>query len=116
MTGKVFGMTTDKATGTIKVTISVPAALFDRLEQERRRRHQTRSALFAELAARLVRELEEADLEARYKAGYEKHPEGSDDLAWVADAGAATLGSVAAEDPHDWSEDYRLDRDLRAAG
>jgi hypothetical protein len=109
-------MNTDKATGTIKVTVSIPAALFDRLEQERRRRSQTRSALVTELAARLVRELDEADLAARYAAGYDRHPEGADDLAWVADAGAATLGSVASEDPHDWSEDYRLDRDLRAAG
>jgi hypothetical protein len=106
-------MTTDKVT---KVTISVPSGLFNRLEQERRRLNLTRSALFSELAARLVRELEDAELEAQYAAGYEKHPEGSDDLAWVADASAATLAAVAAEDPHDWSEDYRLDSELRAAG
>ncbi len=109
-------MTRGKASGTIKVTISVPAHLFDRLELERRRRKLTRSALFADLAARLVQELEEAELDARYEVGYGKHPEGSDDVAWVADAGATTIAAVAAEDPHDWSQDYRLDRGLDAAG
>jgi hypothetical protein len=109
-------MTTSKGPGTIKVTISVPADLFDRLELERRRRKLTRSALFSDLATRLVRELDEAELDARYEVGYARHPEGSDDAAWVADAGAATIAAVAAEDPHDWSQDYRLDRGLNAAG
>ncbi len=109
-------MKMDKEPGTVKVTISLPAVQFERLEQERHRRGLTRSALFAELAARLVGELELRDLEARYTAGYERHPEGGDDLAWVAEAGASTLGAVALEDAHDWSGDYRMDCDRRAAG
>lgn len=84
--------------------------LFHRLETARRRRNQTRSALYAELAERLVREIEEAEMDARFAEAYHDHPEASDDLAWVADAGAATLHAVAAEDADDWASDYRLDR------
>ena len=102
--------------GTVKETISLPAALFERLELERRRRKVTRSALFAELGARHIREQDEAMLAARYTAGYARYPEGSDDGVWVADAGASTLAAVAAEDAHDWSEDYRLDRERDAPG
>lgn len=109
-------MAMEKPPGTIKVTISVPTPLFDRLDEVRRHRNQTRSALFAELAAGLVHELEEAALDARFAAGYQMHPEGPDDAAWIAHAGAVTLGAVAAEDAHDWSEDIALDSGLDAAG
>ncbi len=109
-------MKADRATGTIKVTISMPSDVFDRLEQDRRRRRLTRSALFSDLAARHLRELEVAEEAARYETGYAEHPESGDDLAWVADAGAATLAAVAAEDSHDWSEDDRLEGGADAAG
>lgn len=94
----------------------MPVEVFERLEKDRRRRRLTRSALFSNLAARHIRELEVAEEAARYEAGHAELPESGDDQAWVADAGAVTLAAVAAEDTHDWSEDYRLDGGGDAAG
>ncbi|HEV7465727.1 MAG TPA: hypothetical protein VGP96_05480 [Candidatus Dormibacteraeota bacterium] len=88
-------------TTTTKVTISLPTDVYRRGEEERTRRGLSRSEFVANLYREHLRQTEHEARIARYAAAYARHPEASDDLAWVTDAGAATLAAVAAEDPRD---------------
>jgi hypothetical protein len=101
---------------TTKVTISLPTDIYRRGEEERRERGLSRSEFVANLYREHLRQAEHEARVARYAAAYAEHPEATDDLAWVTDAGAAALAGVASEDPHDWSGDLHPDTEHRAAG
>jgi metal-responsive CopG/Arc/MetJ family transcriptional regulator len=53
-----------------RVTVSLPAELFERGENERRRRHERRSEFVAGLYRRYLDEVEEQERVARYTAAY----------------------------------------------
>jgi phage gp46-like protein len=100
---------------TTKVTISLPTDIYRRGEEERTQRGLSRSEFVANLYREHLRQAEQEARIARYAAAYARHPEASDDLAWVTDAGAATLADVAAEEPRDSSRDLQTDTEHRAA-
>lgn len=58
-----------------RITVSLPAELFERGESERRRRHERRSEFVAGLYRRYLDEVEERDRVARYAAAYASQPE-----------------------------------------
>lgn len=98
-----------------KVAISLPAGLLAWVEEQRARRGMSRSEFIAwavEVERQRCLEDEQA---ARYAAAYEVHPE-TDDDTWLDRQSTDTLTAVWSEDPHDWSEDFRLDRRLDAKG
>jgi phage gp46-like protein len=90
-----------KASITTKVTISLPTDVYRRGEEERTRQGLSRSEFVANLYREHLRHAADKARIARYAAAYAEHPEANDDLAWVTDAGAATLAAVSAEDPRD---------------
>jgi metal-responsive CopG/Arc/MetJ family transcriptional regulator len=55
--------------------VSLPAELFERGENERRRRHERRSEFVAGLYRRYLEDVEERDRVARYTAAYGELPE-----------------------------------------
>lgn len=67
--------TTPSRSGVRRITVSLPAELFERGENERRRRHERRSEFVAGLYRRYLQEIEEQDRVARYAAAYASRPE-----------------------------------------
>jgi metal-responsive CopG/Arc/MetJ family transcriptional regulator len=74
-----------------RITVSLPADLFERGERERRRSHEQRSEFVARLYRRYFQEVEEQDRVARYTAAYGKLPETAEER-WLVDQ---SLGEVA---------------------
>jgi metal-responsive CopG/Arc/MetJ family transcriptional regulator len=67
--------TTPPSSRVRRVTVSLPAELFERGENERRRRQERRSEFVAGLYRRYLDEVEERDRVARYEAAYARLPE-----------------------------------------
>jgi metal-responsive CopG/Arc/MetJ family transcriptional regulator len=61
--------------GTRRVTVSLPADLFERGEDERNKLHEGRSQFVAGLYRRYLQEVDERQRAARYAAAYGKLPE-----------------------------------------
>ena len=80
-----------------KVTVSIPADLFARGEEERERRQISRSEFVAELYRRHLQAIEEERRVARYAAAYAKQPVTEEERAW-AEAGAQALGALYDEE------------------
>lgn len=83
----------------VKTAVSLPAETFQRAEALRRKEGKTRSALYAEALEAHLKALEVRELEARYEAGYRKHPETEAELAEI-DAFAKL--SAQSLEPEDW--------------
>mgnify|MGYP001587484038 CR=1 FL=1 len=60
---------------TIKTAVSLPALTYQKAEQARRKTKQSRSALYTRAIETYLKALEIREAEARYEAGYHKHPE-----------------------------------------
>ncbi len=81
----------------VKVAISLPPAIFDSVERERRKRRESRSEFFRQAVQTFLRDLQErADVE-RYVQGYLEQPETSEEVEAVSAVSSATL----AEEPWD---------------
>jgi metal-responsive CopG/Arc/MetJ family transcriptional regulator len=87
-------MTTSPGTRAKKVTISLPAYLFEWGENERARHHQSRSEFVAQLYRRYLAELKEQRRAARYAAAYAEASETDEEHAW-AEASADALGDLS---------------------
>jgi Arc/MetJ-type ribon-helix-helix transcriptional regulator len=66
-----------------KVTVSLPAELFARIERRRQQGGTSRSEVVSELLWRGWRQLEEEDREERYRAAYKAQPDTGEELAWA---------------------------------
>jgi metal-responsive CopG/Arc/MetJ family transcriptional regulator len=73
-----------------RVTVSLPADLFERGEDERRKRHERRSEFVARLYRRYLQEVDEQDRAARYAAAYGKLPETPEER-WLVEQSIAAL-------------------------
>jgi len=79
-----------------RITVSLPADLFERGERERRNRHERRSEFVARLYRRYLQEVEEQDRVARYAAGYGKVPETAEER-WLVDQSLTELAGDTGE-------------------
>jgi metal-responsive CopG/Arc/MetJ family transcriptional regulator len=70
--------------GVRRVTVSLPADLFERGERARRKSHERRSEFVARLYRRYLQEAEEQDRIARYAAAYAGIPETPEER-WLVD-------------------------------
>ena len=100
---------------TSKVAISLPAGLLAWVEEQRTRLSMSRSEFIAWAVEAERQRQQEDEQAARYAAAYEAHPE-TDGDTWLDRQSTDTLAAVWSEDPHDWSEDFRLDHQPDAAG
>ena len=66
---------------TVKVTLSLPAAVLHDAERRLARRGESRSALIARVVREALREIDERDAEERYARGYRGQPETEADRA-----------------------------------
>jgi metal-responsive CopG/Arc/MetJ family transcriptional regulator len=79
-----------------RVTVSLPADLFERGEAERRKRHERRSEFVARLYRRYLQEMDEQDRVARYAAAYKKVPETPEEH-WLVEQSVAALSTDVDE-------------------
>jgi metal-responsive CopG/Arc/MetJ family transcriptional regulator len=75
-----------------RVTVSLPADLFERGEDERRKRHERRSEFVASLYRRYLHEVDERDRVARHTAAYAKLPETPEER-WLVEQSISDLDS-----------------------
>lgn len=59
----------------VKTAVSLPAEIFERAEALRRRKRKSRSGLYSAALEAFLKAEEIREKEARYEAGYRKHPE-----------------------------------------
>lgn len=76
---------------TIKTAVSLPDTTYRRAETARRKNRQSRSALYARALELYLKALEVRELEARYEAGYRKHPEDPEEIRALGKAGLSVL-------------------------
>ncbi len=81
----------------VKVAISLPPAIFDSLEKERRRRGESRSEFFRQAVQAFLRDLREKKDVQRYVQGYLDQPESASEVREVSSASYEAL----AEEPWD---------------
>jgi metal-responsive CopG/Arc/MetJ family transcriptional regulator len=77
--------------GVRRITVSLPADLFERGERERRRRHERRSEFVARLYRRYLDEIAERERAARYAAAYAREPETAAER-WLTERSTELLG------------------------
>jgi metal-responsive CopG/Arc/MetJ family transcriptional regulator len=77
-----------------RVTVSLPADLFERGEDERRKHHERRSEFVARLYRRYLQEIDEQERVARYAAAYAKLPETPEER-WLVDQSISALTTDA---------------------
>ncbi len=98
---------------TIKTAVSLPADLYAKAEKLRKKLGKSRSQMVAEGLAKIVRELEIREKEARDDAAYLKNPHTKEEIA---DIMATTKQSWAHLDEADkdvnWEEFFEPKRDL----
>jgi len=80
-----------------KVTVSLPAAIFDFVERRRADTGATRSEVVAEMLAQVKRAGELAEREARYREAYARQPETPEEAAFLEAAAAELLANVGDE-------------------
>jgi metal-responsive CopG/Arc/MetJ family transcriptional regulator len=79
-----------------RVTISLPAWLYERGEEERARERLTRSEFVARLYREHLDEIAEQERVKRYAAAYARQPETKEEIDW-AEAAAHELGRIIQE-------------------
>ena len=80
---------------TAKVTISLPGAMLEQIEQERRERNETRSEFVRAMVEETFRGRQEQDKRARYVGGYEQCPEAAEEIAAADRLGCQVLAGEA---------------------
>ena len=88
---------------TVKTAVSLPADLYAKAEKLRKKLGKSRSQMVAEGLARVVRELEIKDMEARDNAAYLKNPHTKEEIAEIM---ATTKQSWADLDEADKDVDW----------
>lgn len=81
--------------GSVKVAVSVPRRVFDRVEGERKRRRESRSRLVVEALEDWLKRADEAKQVRRYIDGYRRMPESERDSKWLT---RVAVASIAAEE------------------
>ena len=81
----------------VKVAISLPPAIFQTIEKERRKRGESRSEFFRQAVQAFLRDLKERRDVERYVQGYLEQPETADEVREVSAVSSAAL----AEEPWD---------------
>jgi metal-responsive CopG/Arc/MetJ family transcriptional regulator len=84
---------------TIKTAVSLPSELYLKAEKMRKKLNKSRSEMVADALARLVKDIETREAEARYAAAYKAMPETPEEIA-EADAWPHDTDS----DDEDWEE------------
>ena len=74
-----------------KVAVSIPASLFEAVEEKRRSSGQTRSQFVQRALETLLERLEVQEAERQYVEGYNRQPETDGEVAAVHEAGLAAL-------------------------
>lgn len=87
----------------VKVTISLPADVYEALERERHAVGETRSEYLAHSIQTLLRQKQEREWDEQYRRGYEEHPETPEELAEL-EAWTAASAEVIAEELGPWEE------------
>lgn len=82
----------------VKTAISLPAQTYQRAEAVRKKAGKSRSELYAQALDGFLRVLEVREMEARYEAGYRKHPETREEVAEIE---AWTRAAAESWDPKD---------------
>ncbi len=83
-------------TSAIKVAISLPPPIFNNVEEERRRRGESRGELFRQAVQAFLRDLREKKNVQRYIQGYLEQPETADEVRE-----SSSSYQVLAEEPWD---------------
>jgi metal-responsive CopG/Arc/MetJ family transcriptional regulator len=81
----------------VKVAISLPSAVLDSVENERRKRGESRSEFFRQAVQAFLRDLQRRKDVERYVQGYLDHPERAEEVEAISSASYAAL----AEEPWD---------------
>ncbi len=80
--------------GVKRITVSLPADLFERGETERRKHLERRSEFVARLYRRYLNELDEQERVARYTEAYAKLPETAEERWLVEESAKDLFGDV----------------------
>lgn len=75
----------------VKVAVSMPSWILDIVEQERKKRGESRSEFFRQAVQSFVRGLKEREDVERYVRGYLEQPETGDEIEAIRAAGAIAL-------------------------
>ena len=78
----------------VKVAISLPSAILQTIEAERRKRGESRSEFFRQAVQSFLRELKERRDVERYVQGYLEQPETAEEVREVS---AVSYGALAEE-------------------
>lgn len=79
----------------VKIAISLPPRILDSVENERRRRGESRSEFFRQAVQAFLRDLREQQDVSRYVRGYQEQPETAEEV----DAVSASSYAALAEEP-----------------
>lgn len=74
-----------------KIAISLPADVLEEVERTRRSRRQSRSEFFRQAVEALLRRERERKALCRYVRGYQRLPEGEEEVAAAHEAGSTVL-------------------------
>jgi len=77
--------------GAAKVAVSIPARLFEAVEEKRRSSGQSRSEFVQRALETLLERLDLQEKERRYVEGYHQQPETEEEVAAVHESGIAAL-------------------------
>lgn len=83
-----------------KVTVSLPAELFARIEGRRHDQEVSRSEVVSDLLWRGWRQAEAEEREERYRSAYQEQPETDAERAWAEEAAEDLFG----EEDTAWSD------------
>jgi len=81
-----------------KIAISLPDEILSAVEKERTKSGISRSEYFRRTVEEHLRREKEKDDAARYIQGYLDDPETPEEMAWIVQAGVATLANLPWED------------------
>ncbi len=88
---------------TIKTAVSLPTELYTNVEKLRKKLGKSRSQMVAEALAKVVREVEIKEMEARDNEAYRLHPETEEELAEARAMNAQVYERLAKEEGDvDW--------------
>jgi metal-responsive CopG/Arc/MetJ family transcriptional regulator len=81
----------------VKVTISLPAELYETIEQKRQAIGETRSEYVVRSIEELLREQQEAEWDEQYRRAYDEQPETEEELSFL----RAGLEAWAGANPYE---------------
>ena len=82
----------------MKVAVSLPGSMFREAEKLRKKRGQSRSALFAEALGGLLERAERGEKVRRYVEGYRRYPETEEEIRAAGDSAALLLAEIPWEE------------------